>query len=165
MKKKEILMWQRFCFFGLLAMIVMMWGFAFNLHSPLPLFEGAEVAGETEVNPEIYVIQMLAVCSLLICVPLALKWMTLGFVHKKIVSAPMGIYMGYSTQHVFRMSLLSSPFVCNLVSYILAPQTTPIFCTVIVVITLLFCYPSRKRMDYELSFIEGEVDEEGKIKK
>ncbi len=165
MTKENALAGQRGMFFVMLAMILMIWGMAFSFHSPLPLFEGGEVVGKTEVNPDAYVIQMLVVCSLLICIPLGLKWMTLGFVRKKIVAEPQGVYMGYFTQYVHRLSLLSTPWVFSVCNYILAPQTTPILCTAIVVIALLFCYPSRERMDYELSFIEGEVDEDGKIKK
>ncbi len=148
----------------MLGLIVLLWGEIFYFKSPLALFDGTDMMGEVEMNQDAYLFQIFGVCSLLIGLPLVLKWMTLNFVRKKIVGESLGVYTGYVVQCEYRTYLLSTTFVFNAISYMHYPQTTPIFCAAIAFIGMAFCYPSRERMDYELNFIEGEVDEDGKIK-
>ncbi len=156
---------QRVYFVVLCLTLLITWGIAFYFFPFMNLGDEQADAAEIRAGAPFYLLQVMGVGSLLVCVPLALKWMAFGFVRKSIVRNEQGVYAAYAWQCLGRLTFLGVALMLNFATYLFLPQSTPLLCAAIGVIGLVFCYPSYDRMDYELRFIEEEVDEEGHIKK
>lgn len=113
----------------------------FEFECLLPgLFAGEERA--------VYLAQTISILITLGCIPLALKLFSLKYVERRLREggSNLTVYRGWCE---VRIALLAFPLIINLLLYYLIMEVSSAYCALIVVLAMLFCWPSESRLNYE----------------
>ncbi len=109
------------------------------------------VLSETGVTPsgvmaQNYAFQVVGCVLLLVCVPLALKMMSLERVQRRV----KGNLRGYYTYALFRITLLSLPLFWGVMLYYLMMDVSMLYCALIAALSFIFVWPTESRMRHEM---------------
>lgn len=95
----------------------------------------------------VYLAQTLSILITLGCIPLALKLFSIDFIRKRLsVKNGESSLPAYRCWSEVRMFLLAFPLIVNLVLYYLTMEVSSAYCALIVVLAMLFCWPSEARL-------------------
>ena len=108
-------------------------------------------AGEDRI---VYLAQTLSILITLGCIPLALT-----------VKNDSNRLVAYRFWSEVRMCLLVFPLIVNLLLYYLTMEVSSAYCALIVVLAMLFCWPSEVRLVNETSFCNAVKTDEETINK
>lgn len=94
----------------------------------------------------IYAMEMVGVGLTIVSIPLALKWMTFGWVRNALAEGPEK----YLLHALLRQTMLSVPLLYDtLTYYLLGSDPTMGYLGLMTLVAMLFVWPSRGRMEYE----------------
>ncbi len=99
-----------------------------------------------------YALEIMECALLLVCVPLALKLMSLRSVRRSLQSCPSR-YLPLAT---LRIALLALPLLMGLLLYFFMVDTSMLYCALIAAVAFLYIWPSESRLGKELKG-EGEA--------
>ena len=120
-------------------------------------------AGEDRI---VYLAQTLSILITLGCIPLALKLFSIDFIRKRLsVKNDSNRLVAYRFWSEVRMCLLVFPLIVNLLLYYLTMEISSAYCALIVVLAMLFCWPSEVRLVNETSFCNAVKTDEETINK
>lgn len=93
-----------------------------------------------------YILQVIGILLSLSLIPFALKLFTITKVKNKIMSGNEINGLAYLHFSELRLLFLAIPIVFNLISYYLTLESSNALCVLITLLSLLFCWPSKKRV-------------------
>lgn len=107
-----------------------------------------------------YFMKVTGILLMVAGVPLGLKFLTLPFVRREIEQATEYGDARYEVWCMVRLVMLYVPLFFNLLLYYITMDTTHVFCAVISVIGLVFCWPSEQKMFHERGMEDAQQKEE-----
>lgn len=97
-----------------------------------------------------YLVRSASILLTLCCIPMALKLLRLKVVKKSLLPFNTISTRNYLRWCEVRLSLLAVPLYLNLALYYATMETMGAYCSLILTISLIFCWPSADKVDAEL---------------